>query len=308
MPQSGTMRRWTVPADLRVDHALEAGSVVPPYYDSMIAKAVAHGATREEARRKLARGVSDLVALGITTNQEFLVRVLSHPVFAAGEATTAFVGQHEAGLLAVDDAVRRRAALIAAWLLHETDGQAQHRATRRLTHALPIGMRMLVDGAEVSPRVSQLESHRFAIELDGERHELDSVSIDDAQARFIVDGLMETVAYERDGALLWLHYAGRPHAVEDRTRAAGERRTDAAGDGKVRASMNGRVVAVAVKVGDRIASGQPVATLEAMKMEHVHMAAVSGTVTAVYVSEGEQVAASRVIAEIQPDAAAPVDK
>ena len=72
-----------------------------------------------------------------------------------------------------------------------------------------------------------------------------------------------------------------------------------AGDGKVRAQLNGRVVAVLVKPGEAIAAGQPVVTLEAMKMEHVHRSAIAGRVTAIDVAEGEQVTTGRVVVEIE---------
>ena len=71
------------------------------------------------------------------------------------------------------------------------------------------------------------------------------------------------------------------------------------GDGKVRAAMNGRVVAVLVKPGEQVAAGQPVMTLEAMKMEHVHTAGVAGTVSAIDVAEGEQVTTGKIVVEIE---------
>ena len=79
---------------VRVDTHVYAGYVIPPYYDSMIAKVICHGRTRDDARRQLTRALEDTVALGIETNQVFLASCLRHPVFAAGGATTAFVGNH----------------------------------------------------------------------------------------------------------------------------------------------------------------------------------------------------------------------
>ena len=73
-------------------------------------------------------------------------------------------------------------------------------------------------------------------------------------------------------------------------------------DGKVRAAMNGRVVAVPVKHGERVAAGQPVMTLEAMKMEHVHTAPISGTISAIDVAEGEQVTTGKIVVEIEAEA------
>jgi geranyl-CoA carboxylase alpha subunit len=73
------------------------------------------------------------------------------------------------------------------------------------------------------------------------------------------------------------------------------------GDGKVRAAMNGRVVAVLVRKGERVAAGQPVMTLEAMKMEHVHSAGIAGIISAIDVVEGEQVTTGKIVVEIEGD-------
>ncbi len=302
LPQSGSMRRWQVPAGIRVEHALQSGSVIPPYYDSMIAKLVAHGADREEARRRLLYGVQDLVALGLTTNQEFLGRCLTHPVFVAGGATTAFIARHGQELLTVDPIVQRRAVVLASWLLHETAGEARSRDHRPLTHALPVGMSFMLDGVAQSVRVAQLASHRFAIDIDGEQHALEVVSVDEHTARCIVDGVIEGLALAREGPILWLCHEGRTHQVTDLTRAVGVRLGETGGDGSVRASMNGRVVAVMVAVGQRVEAGEPVFTLEAMKMEHVHNASVDGVVTALHGVVGDQLTSGRLVAEIRPAA------
>ncbi|BAR56611.1 3-methylcrotonyl-CoA carboxylase alpha subunit [Bradyrhizobium diazoefficiens] len=100
MPQSGRMARWQAPDGIRVEHALQSGSEIPPFYDSMIAKVISHGATREEARGRLIVGLEQLTAFGVTTNQAFLMSCLRHPGFARGEATTAFIGAHRDELLA----------------------------------------------------------------------------------------------------------------------------------------------------------------------------------------------------------------
>ncbi len=127
MPQSGRMLRWSAPSELRVEDALESGSEIPPFYDSMIAKIISHGTTRDEARRKLATGLAQMTALGVTTNQSFLARCLDHPAFAAGQATTAFIDEHSADLLGAkaDDGLR---AAVAGLLVHVSGiGPAQVR-------------------------------------------------------------------------------------------------------------------------------------------------------------------------------------
>src|SRR6202022_1163112 len=71
MPQSGRMALWQMPDGLRVEHALQSGSEIPPFYDSMIAKLISYGADRGEARRKLLHGLEQTVAFGVTPNKGF---------------------------------------------------------------------------------------------------------------------------------------------------------------------------------------------------------------------------------------------
>ncbi len=311
MPQSGSLALWQVPQRLRVEHALCSGAEIPPYYDSMIAKLIAHGPNRDAACRQLRSGLADLVALGVKTNQVFLARCLAHPVFAAGGATTAFIAQQQDDLLAADPQADQRAGAIAAVLLLESAVGAQRGAGRRLQHSLPIAHRYEVNGqlhdAALTSLPGSAGAHNYQVRIDDRSHEVQVLQLDgpDAnQARLRCDGITESAAFVRDGDQLWLSYRGRPYAVRDTTRAASARQGSAGGgDGKLRASMNGRVVAVLVAVGQRVAAGQPMLTLEAMKMEHVHAAPVAGVVAALHVATGEQVPAHRVVAEITPDAA-----
>jgi len=300
MPQSGTMALWQMPPQLRVEDAMSSGGEIPPFYDSMIAKIISHGRTRDEARRKLAAGLEDAVALGVTTNQSFLQRCLAHPVFAAGGATTAFIAQHQDALLAPDADLQGRAAALAAVLLYETTGDRRHRPKgRRFTHSLPISLRFDIGGRLVNASIAVTRERRFLVTIGGQDFQIDLTGLTEDSVRFVCDEVLETAAFHRDGAMLLLHYRGVPVRVDDRTRAASARQGDAAGDGKLRASMNGRVVAVMVAVGDTVEAGQPIVTLEAMKMEHIHSAPVAGKVTALHVKTGDQVGANRVVAEIE---------
>src|SRR5258708_33046933 len=111
MQKSGGMELWKWPEHLGVEAAVKSGSETPPFYDSMIAKLISHGTTRDEARRKLIHGLEQTVAFGVTTNQAFLATCLRHPMFAAGEATTAFIANHRDDLLAHRTDVSTDAAL-----------------------------------------------------------------------------------------------------------------------------------------------------------------------------------------------------
>ena len=92
LPQAGTMELW-IPADgVRTDHALESGATISPHYDSMIAKVIAHGRTRDEARERLAQALDNTVALGVATNKAFLAAVLRDEEFARGP-TTDYLGR-----------------------------------------------------------------------------------------------------------------------------------------------------------------------------------------------------------------------
>ena len=97
LPQAGTLALWKAPEGVRVEHALETGAEIPPYYDSMIAKLIAHGTTRDEAREKLAAALENCVALGVPNNAAFLAAVLRDKVFAEGGATTGLLAERFAG-------------------------------------------------------------------------------------------------------------------------------------------------------------------------------------------------------------------
>jgi len=299
MPQSGRMALWQMPETLRVEHALRSGSEIPPFYDSMIAKLISFGATRGEARGRLISGLEQAIAFGVTTNQGFLISCLRHPAFAGGEATTAFIGKHRDELLASHKPGASQAAL-AALLLFVTNPHApQWRGGRSLAASFPLPLRLGIDHAVTELEVLRERDgcYRVGAESGEHRFEIDDLSGD--TIRFRSDGLMDNAKFLRDGDHLHVLHRGRTLSVRDLTLAAPETAAASGGDGKVRAAMNGRVVALLVKPGERVSAGQPVLTLEAMKMEHVHMAGVAGTIAVIAVAEGEQVTTGRIVVEIE---------
>jgi geranyl-CoA carboxylase alpha subunit len=304
MPQSGRIALWQMPDGLRVEHALESGSEIPPFYDSMIAKLISHGTTRDEARRKLVHGLEQTTAFGVATNQAFLAACLAHPEFAAGKATTAFIGKHGGELLAPRTDPDSEAAL-AAVLLYVTNPYAPPlRSGRSLAATFPVPVRIEMDhrihDVEVGRErdgghYANLENTLYRIEIDG---------IDGDTIRIRKNGHAESFKWSRDGDRLFFLYRGITLTVRDLTLAAPAATAATGSDGKVRAAMNGRVVAVLVKPGERVTAGQPVMTLEAMKMEHVHSAPIAGTISAIDVVEGEQVTTGKIVVEIEANAQA----
>src|SRR5699024_8780489 len=102
---------------VRTDHDLQTGQRVSAYYDSMIAKVIAHGSTRQEARRRLTRALENTVLLGLPVNQSFLKQCINHPTFITGQATTQFIQQHLAELLAVSEYQKQKQLLVSAFIL-----------------------------------------------------------------------------------------------------------------------------------------------------------------------------------------------
>jgi geranyl-CoA carboxylase alpha subunit len=185
-------------------------------------------------------------------------------------------------------------------LLHETAGARRPPSVRRrTTHSLPLSVRFEVEGRVVDAGIVLTRQNQFEVSIGAASNTIELDDIGETTLRFVCDGLHESAVFHRDGDTLLLHYRGVPVRIEDKTLAAAARQGEAGGDGKVRASMNGRVVAVMAAVGDSVVAGQPVVTLEAMKMEHIHSAPVAGKVVALHVKAGDQVAGSRVVLEIE---------
>ena len=299
MPQSGRMAVWQMPDGLRVEHALRSGSEIPPFYDSMIAKLISHGATRDEARRRLVHGIEQTAAFGVTTNQAFLSACLRHAEFAAGRATTAFIGQNRGDLLAPRKAARSDAAF-AALLLYATDPFAPPwQSGRSLAATFLRPARVELDDALYDIEIMVERDGGYAARLDGTEYRFEIDELGREAIRFRSDGLSGSARFFREGDRLYILRQGITVSVRDVTMSAPAAVGASSSDGRIRAAMNGRVVAVLVKEGEPIAAGQPVITLEAMKMEHVHSAPISGTISVVQVIEGDQVMTGRIMVEIE---------
>jgi geranyl-CoA carboxylase alpha subunit len=302
MPQSGKMALWQMPEGIRVEHALQSGSEIPPFYDSMVAKIISHGADRNEARGRLICGLEQTAAFGVTTNQGFLIDCLRHPAFAKGEATTAFIGKHRDTLLASRAGGESEAAL-AALLLYVTNPHAPPwRGGRSLAATFPLATRIELGGTVHEIEIVRERDGTYVTGRNGDERRFEIEELGRDSIRFRSHSLMESARFLRQHDRLYILHKGVTLSVRDLTLAPPESAAAAGGDGKVRAAMNGRVVAVLVKPGEKVAAGQPVMTLEAMKMEHVHTAGVAGTVSAIDVAEGEQVTTGRIVIEIEATA------
>jgi geranyl-CoA carboxylase alpha subunit len=305
LPQTGTLVAWAAPSGVRVEHALEPGIAISPYYDSMIAKLIAHGPTREDARRTLVRALDELVVLGVATNRDALVAFLDDARFVAGDVTTRFIEESAPTASRTEPQELPRA--VAAALLYalavrqgrfglwETWSSSQLPAS---TIALSFG-----DGAAQSYVIAAVAPHDVTVTVDATpiRVELAQLASDDSQVRYRLDGgAWRACTFARDHATLFLRCDGATYVVTDRSaELAAAARAGAAGDGFLRAPMTGRVVGVFATAGEVAKAGATLVVLEAMKMEHVLSLATDARVRDVTAISGLQVSANDVLLEYE---------
>jgi len=305
LPRSGTVLDWRAEELVRCDHAVAAGMTVSPWYDSMLAKVIAHGATRAEAIDRLARALDRTTLLGVPTNRSFLARVLRHPAFADGTAvSTAFIGQHFPDALSRAPVPDAHTWALAAWLSVAAAPEAADTppAWRHWSNGQPLPSpwraRWLAPQAlageahaERSGRV-RLAPGSAAVESGDARMNVRGMPVArGGTGQVEIDGIELWYRYAWDGAVLWIHSNGGDFAFRCLRREPARTGGDGtAGGAEVRASINGRVLEVAVAPGAEVQAGQRLVVLEAMKMEHEVRASRAGRIAAVNVRSGEQVA------------------
>jgi geranyl-CoA carboxylase alpha subunit len=295
MPRAGRIAHFAAPPGVRFDHALTDGLTISPFYDSMLGKLIAHGPDRTAAARALAAALDRTVVFGVPTNRGYLARLLRDADFLANRVSTAFVAQHERlRAVPVPDTLWTLAAFICTRAAQadwppELNGFSSIGA-RATPYRLACGDEQrhgVVEGDARDARVGEL------------RIACPQPLVAQRWCRVAIDGRTCEVYFARDGDRLWVQADGAEAQFEDR-RLQPARRAAAAGAGSVTASMHGRVVQVTASPGQRVAAGEVLATLEAMKMEHALTAPAAGVVRAVHVRAGEQVAAGRLMIEIDP--------
>ncbi|UTP40319.1 ATP-grasp domain-containing protein [Phenylobacterium sp. LH3H17] len=272
LPSIGTLEHFHLPDDLiRVDTGVEEGGEVSPFYDPMIAKLIAHAATREGASDLLAQACSEVEVWPVKTNAGFLARCLDHPDFIAGEVDTGFIEARLEALAA--QPLPSQAALAAA-------ATAVIMGQDRLTNE------------PASPWHELIGFRANAAPCDTVRLYLGGEGLDGSLS---VEELTDNVLLTDDGEVV-VFDAGEAFVLTRRPPVADA--AHAAGDGGVRAPMPGKVVAVSIAVGDMVVRGQALLTLEAMKMEHALTAPYDGEVESLSVSVGDQVTEGSILARL----------
>ncbi len=316
LPRSGKVLDWHVDERVRCDHAIANGMHVSPWYDSMLAKVIAHGATRAEARDRLALALDRSTLLGIATNREFLARVLRHPAFVDGsDVSTAFIGTHFADAqdrAAVPDG---RVWALAAWLsvAAAPEGDGTPAAWRDWNTGLPLPRPWRLHWMapqSLQGRVPDRQHGVVHVSPTGS-----SVTLGEALAQIRsahapprtfgqveIDGDELTYRYAWDESTLWLQSSGGDYAFRCLRRDATRGGMNGPESPEVRAGINGRVLEVAVTEGAIVVAGERLVVLEAMKMEHEVRAARAGRVAAVGVKAGDQVAPGQWLVRLEGEA------
>jgi geranyl-CoA carboxylase alpha subunit len=312
LPQTGRALRWEpeILDGVRIDHGLVEGQEITPFYDPMLAKVIAYGTTREDARRKLVRALENCVLLGVNGNQRFLANLLANPEFAAGNATTAFIAEH----FASDESLTPQApaanelAIAAALLFQASADNRAHQgglAGWRSAGSAPWNFTLKLGEAKHSVALEVLGSGTQAhlrAHVDEAQVELKLLASDGRWLTVEQDGVRSRRAYHLDGDKVYLYgHFGNLELTDVTHEPAGGQ--NAASSGAVKAPMDGAIVDVLVEEGARVSKGQLLVVLEAMKMEHPLKAGVDGTVRRVGISKGDQVKSRQLLVEIEADEA-----
>ncbi|WP_338582187.1 acetyl/propionyl/methylcrotonyl-CoA carboxylase subunit alpha [Pseudomonas sp. MAG733B] len=303
LPQTGHISAWepALKDGVRIDHGLIEGQHVSPFYDPMLGKIIAHGATREEARRKLLRAVQDSVLLGVQSNQHLLASLLQHPQFISGEFSTGFITQHFADHPCLHLHVPSAEELaIAAALLYHASAKA-HRSSLagwRNNASVPLSYRLGLEDQEWSVALNAVPGEAYRVQAVGRELELRVIECDGRRAILEIDGIRQRHAYRLEAGRLCLFTRPGSLRLEDRTQALVNIQSSVS-SGTLKAPMDGAIVDVLVSEGSQVSKGQLLVVLEAMKMEHPLKSGIDGVLKRLQVQVGDQVKNRQILLEVE---------
>jgi len=303
VPQTGRIEAWELALQdgVRIDHGLIEGQAISPFYDPMLGKIIAHGATREEARRKLLRAVQDSVLLGVQSNQRLLASLLQHPQFISGEFSTGFIPSCFADHPCLHPHVPGAEEMaIAAALFYHASAQAYLAplAGWRNNASVPLHYRIGVEEQNWQVDLNALPDQPYRLTIGARTLQLKVIQCDGRWATLDIDGIRQRHAYRLDAGQLWL--STRPGSLRliDRTQALISTQASVS-SGTLKAPMDGAIVDVLVSEGSLVSKGQLLVVLEAMKMEHPLKSGIDGVLKRLQVQVGDQVKNRQILLEVE---------
>jgi 3-methylcrotonyl-CoA carboxylase alpha subunit len=312
-PVTGELSVVDAPRGLRFDTGVSAGSQVSLYYDSLLAKLIAHGPDRSAALARLDGGLSDLTLLGITTTQAFLRDAVRRPLFVDGKATTRFIETSFPGGWRphADDLLRLRAAACAVWSQLDTAKDTpnwispwQRRVATRVTSAVRPAKVLLQIVDEYDEIDAELHARhgRISIEIEGVTVSFEPSKVTGNAITLTAEGHDSPFVARLNGTTVSIAHQGLTL-----TAAIGPR-IDIPRDGgglersgnAVEAPLHGVVAMLHVALGDVVEKGTPVLQMEAMKLIHTLKATVPGRIEQINCNVGDTVPAGAILIEIAP--------
>lgn len=279
LPSTGTIETLRFPTNLRIDTGVEQGSRIGLDYDPVIAKLIAHAPSRAAALASLTAGLDATVVTGLKSNRAFLARLASDPAFIAADFDTGFIPAHLEQLTTTADPSAKALSLAAAAL-------AAPEAPREAT---PF----------TTPFRLNLTAQTIVRLWQGETLHSHTVAANAAPPQCLPDGRIshnDIIAFVQiTPQTVEIRTQGQTHVL---SRQAPFKIDASSTSGQLVAPMPGRVLALDVKIGDKVEVGQRLAILEAMKMEHQLKSPLTGTITTLNIAAGDQVAEGMLLIEI----------
>jgi geranyl-CoA carboxylase alpha subunit len=309
LPSAGPVSLFSVPMEegIRVDSGIETGDAISPFYDSMVAKVIAWGETRETARLKLRSALQATTLAGVTHNRAFLLELLDQPTFIEGGATTDYIDQHYPE--GFSPAHPSTESLAAGIVLQQILAAEQHFASalsvneelRGWVSTGPVTRRHKyeVGDATFTAEITSSSAEQFSVTLMEATHTVSLQTLNADRVAFLIDGQRVVLGYyQTDAAQLMLATDQSEVTLINTDLVPPESAEDAQG-GKVQAPMHGQLVSLLVEAQQSVEKDQRLAVFEAMKMQHEILAPLSGVVQQVNAQVGQQMAAGDVIMVIE---------
>ena len=306
LPVTGEILLWREPEGegIRVENGIQSGDQVSIYYDPMLAKIIAYGSDRAAACRRLLRALETTTLLGLTSNRSYVYAVLNHPVFQAGELSTAFLADYFADWTEPvgDIPLALIAVTLAQWLEHsqlETNrGYWRNNPNRPQLYRYSVSPDNEPVDVYLTP-TRHNSTYRMRVAQDAEV--ITSVEFNEqasGEMVLTVDGHRQRVMLAHAGNTWWVQVKSgevQLHTLE----LLPEPKVPADAGGSLRAPMPGVVLAILVEVGQRVQKGDALLKLEAMKMEHTIRTAADGVVETIYFAPGDTVAADTILVQLK---------